>query len=132
MRRYYLSPVVGDGSLSNPYRAQIADEPETSVAAVISTDANGQPTSAWALCLVAAQSHGQLARDNRFGPLPDMLFDARMSALSGSAKAALDAALLKFGVAATVQNEGYREFVRSLGRLVDPAFDENALGVADR
>ena len=134
-RRYYLSPVIGDGTLNNPYRAAVADTPNASVAAVWASDpATGVPTIPWALCVVAATNHATALADSRHAALPDMLLDARMSALSNSARNRLDSALAKFGVdpATVITNEGYREFVRSVGRLLQATFDENALGVADR
>jgi hypothetical protein len=132
MKRYYLCPVIGSGSIADTYRAGVSGHGGNYVA-VIPTGPDGRPLFPWALALVAAADHRPLTRDATLGPLPDVSLDIRMSALSQSAKAALDAALAKFGVdpAALVQNDGYREFVRSLGQALDAGFVETNFDVSD-
>jgi hypothetical protein len=132
MKRYYLCPVIGSGTIGDPYRAGVSGRGGSYVA-VIPTGPDGRPLFPWALALVAATDHRPLTGDASLGPLPDVSLDLRMSAMSQSAKAALDAALAKFGVDLTllVQNDGYREFVRSLGQALDAGFVETNFDVAE-
>lgn len=131
MRRYFLSPVIGSGGITDPYRAKIADF-GVGVVALIPTNAQGQPTSAWALCLVNAPNHTALLSDRDIKALPDFPLDAKFEAMSGPAISAGVAALSHFDIPlAELETEhGYREFIRSLGQRLEPAFNESNFDTA--
>lgn len=133
MKRYFLSPIVGDGSIDNPYRAAVQDYP-CNVSAVIPSDpTTGKPLYDWALCIVAAPNQTPLLKDNSLGPLPDFPLDAKMSAMAQASSQAMDATLRRFGVnlAGVNTSDGYRQAIRSIGQQLQADFDENGLDISE-
>lgn len=131
MKRYFLSPIIGTGTFGDDYRPKISDHGVSHVS-VIPTGPDGQPTSDWALCLVEAVNFAPLLTDPALRALPDFPLDVRLSAMSTTARTAAESAVTHFGVAVETLNfnSGYRELVRSIGRTLEPLFDENNFDVA--
>lgn len=132
MKRYYVCDVIGDGSDDSPYRAAVSDH-RVSHVAVIPVGPDGRPARPWCLALAAAASHGPLLADRRLDALPDFPLDGKVSSMHGPTRTAMALALQRRGIdTAFLQGtDGYREVVRTLGRLLDPAFDENAFDVSE-
>jgi len=131
MKRYYLSPIIGDGSSFDAYRPKLAEYGVSHVA-LIPSDAAGHPTATWALCLVDAPNHAALIADPALRVLPDFPLDGRLTALSPSGRTAAEAAVTHFGIATDTLDfsNGYRELIRSIGRRLIPSFNENNFDVA--
>jgi len=51
MKRYYLTTILGDGSLGNPYRSAITGLADQHIA-LIATRTDGHPRLSWALAVV--------------------------------------------------------------------------------
>ena len=135
MKRYYLSPVVGTGSIDDPFRAAVADYGQQSVAAIIPTGLDGRPVFPWALTIVGRLNHGPLLSDAALGPLPDFPKDVRLSAMSAVAKTQLENGLSLFRLPTTLIGEAsraWRDVLRDIGRQLEPAFHEDALDCADQ
>lgn len=130
-KRYYLTGVIGDGSLDDPYRSKISIYPGVNFVQVLSLDpAEGLPR---ALVLAATLDHTTPSNDSQVEILPDLSLDARTATLSVEAKNTLNAALQTFEISPIVINtvDGYRMVIDMLGKQLDPAFNLNAFNVSD-
>lgn len=125
MKRYYMSAIIGDGSIDNPYRPAIADD-GVAFAAVVPTGANGIPLNSHALCVVDTVNHGPLIA--RHDALPDFPLDGKISALQTATKNAMLTRLAALGLdTASIGNaDGFRDVIRGIGvQLGEVGFDEN-------
>lgn len=138
MKRYYVCPVIGDGTEDNPYRLAIQDYPDTPFeAGEIPVDMNsasanyGKPLHKFGLILVAARHHGKLISDNRMKPLPQVDLDVKLSSVHTATKNQMVADLKSIGIdtAFIAGTDGYREVIRAIGRITNPDFDENSFDV---
>lgn len=131
MKRYYISPIVGDGSEENSFRPKIADYGVNWVGSIPSDQNTGLPLFNWTLVLVEAQNHGALIADGAIDPLPDFPLDGKVSAIHAATKNAMIAKLQAHGIdtAFIGGTDGYREVIRGIGRQLEPAFDENNFDV---
>lgn len=68
--RYYVCPVVGDGTKANPYRPVVADH-GVSYVSVIQSTVGGKPSKLWAVCRVDADDHAKLLADARLNVIPN-------------------------------------------------------------
>jgi hypothetical protein len=130
MKRFYVSPIIGDGSEFDPFRAKIQDYSVNHVA-VIPSGADGKPLYSWALVIVAEKDHGKLLADNTIQALPDFPFDAKVSAMQTATKNMMTAKLKNRGIATDfiISTDGYRDVIRGIGRQLVPDFDENSFDI---
>lgn len=128
-KRYYLSDIIGDGSVDNPYRVAASEFSGIRAVADIPTDSAGRPIHRQALCLVAASDHGRIAA----APGVDALADLdRPGAMSQAARVAVAAVLRRRGLpAAAAQAQDVRGLVRAVGQRFNPAFREDQFNVTD-
>ena len=139
MRRYCISPVMGAGTIGNPYRATVSNVAGVNAAAVIPTNPNGSPKYHFALCVVAAPSMTDVSQVSNLYLLPDVGLDTRMDGMEAQARADmeqsveaynLDSAGLHFD-AAHDDADSFRSLLNSLGQQLDPAFDVDRFGVSE-
>lgn len=132
MKRYVISPIVGDGSMDNPYRAKVQDM-VTNCTAEIPTGDDGRPTSDWCLALVAAPNLGAIIADPEIDLLPDFSKDAKISSMHGPTKTAMLNALQRRGFPKAQFDgvDGFREVLRTVGRRLNPNFHEDSFDVSD-
>lgn len=131
-KRYYISPIIGDGSIDNPYRPKVADH-GVAWSGAIPTGPDGKPVKPWALVIVAAKNHAPLVADRDLDALPDFPLDGKVSAIQTATKNAMKNKLAARGIATAFIDgtDGYREVIRGVGRMLEPTFDENNFDVAD-
>lgn len=98
-RRYYLTPVVGQGTEEDPYRLRVADH-GVDHAAIIPTDAVGRPTRSWGLAPVDATDFTALNDDATLAGLPQLALGTQ---LSTQQRRAAQSALDRFGAAVIVK-----------------------------
>ena len=120
MSRYYLSPIIGTGTESDPYRPKIADY-GVSWAGVIPSDAAGHPVKTWCLVLVEAADHAKLLADLDIDPLPNLPLDMPLTVMSSGGRDLLSAGLVKIAVAVP-EAKTMAEVVDAVGRALDPSF----------
>lgn len=130
-KRYYISPIVGDGTEENSFRPKVADYPVKWVGIIPSDPVTGLPLFAWTLVLVEAQNHGQLISDGAIDPMPEFPLDGKVSAIHNATKNDMLARLQARGIDTTFigNADGYRDVIRGVGRHLEPTFDENNFDV---
>ena len=130
MKRYYLSPVVGTGTKTDPYRAAL-QKYGMGFVAIIPSNVDGTPLFPWTFCMVNGESHTALLDDLTLGPFPDYSLDGRVNTMAASARAELEASLTKFALptSLTQGNRAYREVIRLVGQRLEPDFSENNFDV---
>lgn len=142
MKKYYICKIIGDGlTPETSFRPAIEDvlDPVTgmrafSTANVIATDpVTGVPIKPWALVIATGQKHGLVANHPDIDPLPDYPFDAKLSAMHVPTKNQMVVKMQIRGIDTSfVGNaDGYRDVIRSIGRLHVLDFDENNFDVAE-
>lgn len=132
MKRYYISDIINDPDLGWCVPSMLLAGTRTKAEIPVGPD--GQPTSTWALCHVAAKDHAVLRSDKRIDPLPDFPMDGKVSAVNEQTRSAMKAALNRRGLPAAAivdGKDGYREVIRAVGRALNPAFSEDSFDVAD-
>ena len=83
----------------------------------------------WALCIVHHPL--QIPRVNLPGVdrLPEFPLDAKVNAMHGPTKQAMESVFSRRGIAKTYNDsDGFRSVIRSLGREFDPNFNEDEFG----
>ena len=132
MKRYYLSPIIGDGTRENPFRAKLRDLAVNHVA-VIPTGVDGRPLFAWCLTLAAATDHAPVLADPTIDTLPDLSLDARLNTLTLVERQALwiklDSRTIDRSDLGT--NSTYRDIIRRIGRHLDIGFIETSFDVSE-
>jgi hypothetical protein len=110
--RYYVCPIIGDGSKSNPYRAAVADH-GVSYVSVIQSVAAGTPSKSWTVCRVDADDHATLLADARLKVLPNdgEWTDAVRTTLSAMTSITLNS------------TDTTRDVITKLGQAHVPTFD---------
>lgn len=129
-RRYYLSRVdlVPDGESGDMMTKLKASDYGQVLASNIKLNQDGTLAFPWALCVVEAKNHAALLADPDIMGFPVYALDAKVSAMHGPTKTAMVNALAARGIntAFIGSADGFREVIRTLGRMHNPAFDENS------
>lgn len=123
VKRYYLSNVVGTGTLDDPFRLAIEDNlGAAAYVAVIS------PDNKWGLAYVASADHTRFLNDTRNDGFPAVSLDTLMASVGVGAKNTLQSALTKRGIAigSLAGFNSVRDCLRAIGRKAEPSFNENA------
>jgi len=121
-KRYYISPIIGDGTETNPYRAKVSDHGKPWVG-VIPTDETGKPIKDWALVLVDTANHKPIVDDNAIDALPDVSLDVKLSAIGSSERGKMASALAGRGISDnTNSSDSYRVLVNGIGKQLDALF----------
>ena len=131
-KRYYLSKIIGTGTMDDPFRVAVADYGVNHVAEYPPQDMNtGKYTKLEAFALADAPSHVELLKDaNMFG-MPDFPLDGKLSSMRSATLNAMNNAVLARGYAVTWgSSDAYRDVVRSLGKQLNTNFDENNFDVS--
>lgn len=131
-RRYYLCPIIGDGTLDNLFRpAKLYDLNLNYVSVLPVSPVNGHPLFTWTLCLVNLDDHSILLNDPEIIALPDLTKDSALSAVSLANRNKLITALSGKGidVSKIKASTPFREVVRAIGKHLEATFDENSLSI---
>jgi hypothetical protein len=130
--RYYLCDIIGDGQTTETaFRPAVADLGVT-MAQVIPTDpVTGRPLFDWCLVLVQTDNHARVAALKGVDPLPDVSLDTQWNSVDKTRSDAARAALARRRVPAPAINpgDGYRHFIRGIGRQLVADFHEDGLGI---
>lgn len=130
MRRYYISPIVGDGSESNPFRPKVANYGVPWVG-VQSTGPDGRPDRTWSLVLVNTTDHTALIADPDIRAIPMAALDNTLSTLTTQQRQFLRDVVQELGLdtSQVTAQTTLRQVLRQIGRALVGSFDENRFDV---
>lgn len=144
MRRYYLSKIVGDGSIEDPYRHRLQELIDTAseadfIGGEIAVDGTtGQPLHPAILCMVSATNHSAFVADSGLIPLPHVPLDSAAGGIAPGVRSGVKARLvaeLGYGQAAVdAVWEGGTSFAAVLdhyGQLNNSSFSAVAFDLTD-
>lgn len=127
--RYYLIPIIGDGTHRNPYRVALRAT-NISVAAHIPSKEDGTPAVDEALCVVRCEDHDNLIAN--FGhiltPLPDRDLDTPITSFSSADMSVIDQKLSSGGQQRILDaNMKYEDILVTIGDSKEKGFDLSKL-----
>jgi len=133
-KRAFLSPIVNLGGEIGVMATVLRDGentratiPGTTAAQLIATGPNGLPVVPWAMVFADfADLAGAMDVPGVYC-LPDYPLDGKVSGMHTATKNAMLTAFAARGIPTDfVQNaDGFREVIRTVGRILEPSFDEN-------
>ena len=137
--RYAISPIIGTGTIQDPYRAAVADVSGVNTAAVIPSDSAGKPLYRFAFCIVAASVWTSVLAVTNLYLFPDYVLDGLMSAMDPATRTAMVQSVQAYDLtgqgkyldATNADSDSYRTLLTHIGQQFDPAFDLNHFGVSD-
>jgi hypothetical protein len=120
VRRWYLTPVIGRGTVDAPFQADTLGRGGSTV---LPSREDGHPQHEVALVLVSSKDHGPLEADARIYPIGDLVdLDRPVSELDGTKRAWIDAV----SKLRQVSSEGsVRDVLHRIGLQLQDGFDES-------
>lgn len=122
MRRYYLCPIDGTGSESDPYRLRVSDYYGSHVAVF-------KPGAGWGIAMVSDPDHSASLSDPEIHQFPDVPLDTRISDLPAETAARIEAFLVGYGISTV--GATLRSVLVDFSTLMDGNFDLGKFGVGD-
>lgn len=143
MIRWMISPIIGDGTFNDSYRAAVSDVTNCNIAAIIPTHTSGpdigKPKYGFALCLVATSNVGAIAAVSNACVFPDYNLDGRMDGMNPDARTGFLQSVEAYDLdgnglhldAGHDDADSYREVITAIGQQIEPAFSINAMNVGE-
>lgn len=137
MKRYYISPVVGTGTIGDAYRAAISDtvraQNGAGLSTVILSNSDGTPALPWALCIAAAPNHVSIGNVSGVEAMPDITLDSTLAVLPSNLRNRALNFLTGKGVdlSGITTSSTFGELIDRVGKHLDVNFDRrnfDALG----
>lgn len=135
VKRYYLAEIeqfeFEPGMTGYRCRASAYTDLLFEGGEILTDPATGIPVHKFALVLVKSRDHARIIADPKMIPLPDVALDVKVSSIHTPTKNAMIAKLKALGVDTSwiATTDGYREVIRGIGKINNPAFDENNFDV---
>lgn len=135
-KRYYIAPVVGEGTEESPYRAKVP----AGVNYVAEIDIHpaghpqeGRPAKPWALVMVATADHTALLEDPDLDALPDVGLETTIANIPTAARANMRERFTARGINGRIAQDAdtMRDVIRSAGRNLNPTFHEDNFNVSE-
>jgi hypothetical protein len=140
-----ISPIVGDGTFANPYRAAVSTVPNVNVASVIPTFTSGpnigKPKYHFALCLIATSNIGEVVAVTNAYVLPDYNLDGRMDGMESVARTGMVQSLQAYNLdgnspgmhfdAVNADGDSYRDLITRIGQQIEPSFAVNSMSCGE-
>lgn len=143
MYRWMISPIIGNGTENNGYRAAVSDVQGIDSAAIIPTFDSGpnvgKPKFLFTLCLVATPDVARIASVTNAYVFPDYNLDGRMDGMESSARTGLQQSVEAYNLDGNAlhldadHNDGdsYRSLIAAIGLQFDAAFNINTITVRE-
>lgn len=143
MLRYMISPIIGTGPISDPYRASVRDVANVNTSAVIPTFTSGEnlgkPKFRFALCLCATTSIPAIQAVSNALVFPDYNLDGRMDGMEAQARADFVQSVQAYDVdgnglhfdATHTDGTSYRQVIAAIGQQLEPTFEVDQLEVGE-
>lgn len=136
-KRYVIGPVVGSGTLGNPYRAKVADI--CPAVSVIPSNPDGSPKYNFALSLVSTDNLAAVLAITNLYALPDYALDGRMDGMESNARTGLVQSVEAYDLdgnglhldATHDDSDGYRSVLEAIGEQFDPSFNLDHFDVSE-
>jgi hypothetical protein len=132
MAIYYITPIIGTGTKSDPFRTKIAQYGVSQVT-VIPTGSDGRPLFTWALVLVATgQVTTAIDADATIDKLPITSLDQTIGSLTNQQRNTFQQLGTKYSVPAVAgltNANTCRDALIAFGKRLDPNFDPNQFSV---
>jgi len=125
-KRWFISPVLGNGMKGNAYRLKARDVPHDHQISIIVSDADGVPVLPWGLCIVSASGFAELDADAQVEPIGAVDLQATLSLLTAGQLNRLNNALTSRGVDLTGIT-GVSTFAEVLLRIGQKLGESNVL-----
>lgn len=133
-RRWVVTPVIGTGTKTDPYRAEVIGQPGVRVWTILPSNPDGTPKFSRTLAVVqgtgpALQAAAAALPNTRV--IPGATLDDTLSQLTTQQRTFLRNLAEEVGF--NYQAQGYtgttpvRRVLRDLGQFIEPAFRENLL-----
>ena len=126
-KRYYISKAeIVEGDDGREVRLKASQYGHV-VTANVALASDGTLIEDWALCVVDSEDHAGLIKDPDIIAFPQYALDAKVSAMHTATKTAMVNRLKakKIPTDFIGNADGFREVIRTIGRLHNPAFDED-------
>lgn len=140
MKRYYISPIIGDGTSQNPYRASVADVSQTNTNTIIPSKPDGTPKYGFAFCIIGTLNPTGTAQVTNSLTFPDYPLDGRMDGMEAVTRAAfkqsaeaydLDGNGLNLDMTFYGDSSSYRDVIDGIGKQFEPVFNVNNFDVGE-
>lgn len=136
-KRYAISPIIGSGTVEDPYRAAIAEVPETATSALIPSKPDGSPKWRFAFVLFDSPRLIELRAVSNALVFPDHATDSRMDAMQGQTRSGWKQSVEAYDLdgqgthldAANVDAESFRDVLLRLVQQLDPGANFDAIQV---
>lgn len=132
MRRYYVCPVIGDGTEFNAYRPKV-EQYNVNWVGLVAQNLDGTLKRNWSLVLVNTIDHTPLLNDPEIRAIPQSALDNTLDSLSANQRSFLKDLLTELGLDSSqaTPKTTLRQVLRYLGKNLEQSFSENNFDVAD-
>lgn len=132
MKRFYVAPVIGDGTEFNPYRPKVANY-AVNWSVILPSKPDGTPLFPWCLVIVGAPDHTALVNDVDLDAFPEITLDSTLSVLNKAQRDRLLGFLTKRGVdtSGLTINSTFRDVLVRIGGALDANFKTEKFDVAE-
>jgi hypothetical protein len=121
MKRYAISPVIGDGTEESPYRAKVPVG--LNYVSFIPAKEDGTPRWPWALVEVAGIILTAIDNDPEIDAFPSMTMDILLTSLSNNIQRRIDEILVRRGVNAVFDpSTTVADLINIIGKHLDVNF----------
>lgn len=136
-KRYCVCPVIGTGTILDPYRAAVSDV--AAAVSLIPSKPDGSPRYGFAFCLVSTDNLAAVLAVTNGYVLPDYPLDGRMDGMEAVARAGLVQSVEAYDLdgqglnpdATHADADGYRDVLTRIARTWEPAFSINNFDVRE-
>jgi hypothetical protein len=133
MSIYYITPIIGTGAKSNPFRTKVSQYGVSQVTVIPTSSTTGLPLFTWALVAVPdAANTAAIDADATIDRLPIANLDATLGSLTNQQRQTFQQLGTKYSVptvAGLTNQSTCRDALVAFGRALDPNFDPNQFNV---
>lgn len=133
-KRFYLCPIIGDGTENNPYRPKIANNIGVNWSAPMPSNPDGTPKFPWTIVIVGAADHTSIVDDSTIDAFPELTYESTLGSLTQQERTKL----LQFLDHKNIPTSGvnvnttFREIIELVGQYLEPSFRSQKFDCQDR
>lgn len=142
-KRYFISPIIGDGTFGNSFRASVQDVAGVESIALIPTHTSGpdigKPVYNFAFCRVGVVNLNSVMQVSNSYTFPDFPLDSQMSSMESEVRTGMVQSVEAYDldgnglhlVADHADTDSYRQVIAAIAQQIEPAFNINTFDVAE-